>query len=88
MGPFETIDLNAPGGIVDYAARYGDLYYEMAEQQARPRRWSDVIGRIESERRDALPEADLRERSAWRDKRLMLLAAHLAGANHSVDEAT
>ncbi|KAG1242940.1 hypothetical protein G6F65_022732 [Rhizopus arrhizus] len=25
MGPFETIDLNAPGGIADYCARYGGL---------------------------------------------------------------
>ena len=23
MGPFETIDLNAPGGIADYIRRYG-----------------------------------------------------------------
>ncbi len=23
MGPFETIDLNAPGGVADYAARFG-----------------------------------------------------------------
>ncbi|HEX3209697.1 MAG TPA: 3-hydroxyacyl-CoA dehydrogenase, partial [Geminicoccaceae bacterium] len=26
MGPFETIDLNAPGGIADYLRRYGPLY--------------------------------------------------------------
>src|SRR5581483_9399195 len=24
MGPFETIELNAPGGIPDYCRRYGD----------------------------------------------------------------
>src|SRR5690606_32679570 len=29
MGPFETIDLNAPGGIEDYAARLRDLYAGM-----------------------------------------------------------
>lgn len=30
MGPFETIDLNAPGGVVDYAARYARTMVEMA----------------------------------------------------------
>ena len=29
MGPFETIDLNAPGGVPDYAERYGPALYEM-----------------------------------------------------------
>src|SRR3546814_7119753 len=26
MGPFETIDLNAPDGVQDYCKRYGDMY--------------------------------------------------------------
>jgi len=30
MGPFETMDLNAPGGFLDYATRYGDNYRDMA----------------------------------------------------------
>jgi L-gulonate 3-dehydrogenase len=87
MGPFETIDLNAPGGLTDYVERYGDLYYEMAQQQAQPRRWSaDLVRRIESERRAALPRAQLGERSAWRDKRLMLLAAHKTAAARAADD--
>src|SRR3546814_18275302 len=28
MGPFETIDLNAPGGVADYAERLGPLRSE------------------------------------------------------------
>lgn len=85
MGPFETIDLNAPGGIADYARRYGPLYYEIARQaQARP--WSDALVRqVESERRSVLPATGLAQRSAWRDKRLMLLAAHKALAAQLVD---
>jgi L-gulonate 3-dehydrogenase len=87
MGPFETIDLNAPGGIADYAQRYGDLYFEMTQHEAPAHRWSDdLIRRVESERRKALPEAGLNERSAWRDKRLMLLAAHKAQAVRSVHD--
>jgi 3-hydroxyacyl-CoA dehydrogenase len=34
MGPFETIDLNAPGGVADYAARYGGSMFELAQEQA------------------------------------------------------
>lgn len=76
MGPFETIDLNAPGGVRDYCERYGALYYDMARQQADPRRWSGVVDLIEAARRKALPAEKLAERQTWRDRRLMALAAH------------
>jgi 3-hydroxyacyl-CoA dehydrogenase len=76
MGPFETIDLNAPGGVVDYCARYGALYEEMAQSQL-PRRWdTELIRRIERERRQRLPASEIAARSAWRDRRLMQLVAH------------
>ena len=40
MGPFETIDLNAPGGVTDYAKRYGaQVRQTMAD--GRPFDWSD-----------------------------------------------
>ena len=78
MGPFETIDLNAPGGIVDYVRRYGPLYHRIAaERQGPPEPWSDeLLARVERERRELLPEAGFEERKAWRDRRLMALMAH------------
>jgi 3-hydroxyacyl-CoA dehydrogenase len=76
MGPFETIDLNAPGGVVDYCERYGEVYYEMAQTQL-PRRWDEaLVRRIERERRQRLPASELEARSAWRDRRLIELIAH------------
>ena len=30
MGPFETIDLNAPGGVRDYVERYEQIYIRLA----------------------------------------------------------
>jgi L-gulonate 3-dehydrogenase len=76
MGPFETIDLNAPGGVVDYCERYGELYYEMAQTQL-PRRWDEaLVRRIERERRQRLPASQLDARSAWRDRRLIELIVH------------
>jgi 3-hydroxyacyl-CoA dehydrogenase len=78
MGPFETIDLNAPGGIADYAERLGPLYHAIAQSRSQPRAWSpELIEKAATERRAALPKAELAERSAWRDRRLMQLVAHL-----------
>ena len=36
LGPFETIELNAPGGIPDYCARYTGFYRELASAAAGP----------------------------------------------------
>ena len=76
MGPFETIDLNAPAGVVDYAARYGPTYREVSRQQTANEWQPDVLARIEAERRELLPRDGLAERSRWRDNRLMALVAH------------
>jgi 3-hydroxyacyl-CoA dehydrogenase len=76
MGPFETIDLNAPGGVADYVARYGPVLQEINASQV-PRRWSDeCLARLVAERRRVLPASALAARQAWRDRRLMALAAH------------
>ena len=77
MGPFETIDLNAPGGIRDYAERLGGLYLSVAKDRTDPQPWSEaLIARVETERRQALPADQLVQRGAWRDRRLMALSAH------------
>ena len=40
MGPFETIDLNAPIGIADYVERYEPMYRRLASQQREIADWS------------------------------------------------
>lgn len=80
MGPFETIDLNAPGGVRDYCGRLARLYFEIAKE-AQPKPWSDaLIGKVEAERLSALPAADRPARQRWRDRRLMDLVAHKRAA--------
>ncbi|HSK38425.1 MAG TPA: 3-hydroxyacyl-CoA dehydrogenase [Arenibaculum sp.] len=77
MGPFETIDLNAPGGVRDYIVRYQAIYERIAPSQARRVDWAGpVLQDVEADRRARLPEGDLVLRQKWRDKRLMALAAH------------
>ena len=47
MGPFETIELNAPGGIPDYAARYGASLTRMNEDILHPAPFSsEAVGSI------------------------------------------
>ena len=76
MGPFETIDLNASGGLADYAQRYGPGFRE-AMADGEPFGWdAATLARAAAERRAQLPLTDINTRSAWRDRRLMALAAH------------
>lgn len=77
MGPFETIDLNAPGGVRDYVERYQSIYSNIFPQMLRRVDWAGpVLETVEGERRRALPKERLAERQVWRDRRLMALSAH------------
>jgi len=79
LGPFETIELNAPGGIPDYCERYTGFYKELAASAAGPEVYKspnvdNVIG--------AWPHQASAERIASltqrRNERLAALAAHKA----------
>jgi 3-hydroxyacyl-CoA dehydrogenase len=76
MGPFETIDLNAPGGVMDYAARYGGTYRNIARDSMNNEWNSGVLERVQSELRASLPGSDIEKRTQWRDKELAALAKH------------
>ncbi|MBL8631248.1 MAG: 3-hydroxyacyl-CoA dehydrogenase [Rhodospirillaceae bacterium] len=81
MGPFETIDLNAPAGVADYAQRLGPLYHSVAQSRRDPKAWDpNLIEKVEAERRTHLKAEDLDARRAWRDRRLMALIASKAKA--------
>lgn len=87
IGPFETADLNAPGGVRDYVTRYHGMYDHMFEQQTRRVDWQGpVADTIERERQARLDRADLAKRTAWRDRRLMALVAHKRRAAKEIGE--
>ena len=74
MGPFETIDLNAPGGIKDYISRYGPMYVEMAKNQTKIPDWSEEAGKkLEIERRKILGHDELENRAKKRNQLLKSL---------------
>ena len=74
MGPFETIDLNAPGGIKDYISRYGPIFVEMAKNQTKIPDWSEEAGeKLELERRKILSHDELEGRAKKRNQLLKSL---------------
>lgn len=77
MGPFETIDLNAPNGLEDFAQRYGPGFYEVARERGAALPWqADTVADAHRQRRALLPAASKRDREVWRDQRLLALRAH------------
>jgi L-gulonate 3-dehydrogenase len=87
MGPFETIDLNAPAGVRDYVERYGALYKHLHSTAQGRADWNGaVLDTIEAERRKRLPASKLQDRQAWRDRHLMALAAHKRRASKDIPQ--
>jgi L-gulonate 3-dehydrogenase len=87
MGPMETIDLNAPGGIRDYLERFGPAFEEIAREQTEFRPWTlEKYARLEQDRRTVMPASGLAERTTWRDRRLMALTRHKMDAAKEIGE--
>ncbi|MFV0475461.1 MAG: 3-hydroxyacyl-CoA dehydrogenase family protein, partial [Pikeienuella sp.] len=78
IGPFATIELNAPGGVPDYLTRYTGFYRRLAADAPGPEAFeAESLDRIaESWPHEAAPER-LARRTAWRNRRLAALAAFL-----------
>lgn len=74
MGPFETMDLNAPGGFEDYADRYGPSFAALFGDETWPK---GAVLSVSRDRRQSVPLGELQERRAWRDRQLGALIAHL-----------
>ena len=71
MGPFQTIDMNAPGGIVDYAQRLAPLYFSIAQSRVPPVPWSDeAIQRAEAEINQIKKQQGDTDPLGWRNDRL------------------
>lgn len=87
MGPIETIDLNAPDGISDYLRRYGPTIRRVGASQAADPAWPAAIAdQLDAEMRVQVPAEKLAAKQAWRDRRLMALAAHKLKAQRDIPE--
>jgi 3-hydroxyacyl-CoA dehydrogenase len=81
IGPFETMELNAPLGFKAYVTKYGRLYRELLDDMRTDRPWSPAaVDEIEASMRPARPEeADISRRRLWRDHNLMRLSKLFRG---------
>ena len=81
MGPFETIELNAPGGIPDYAARYGASLTRMNEDILHPAPFSaEAVQSIMAQWPGEQSKERIARLAEWRDARLAALKRHKAKA--------
>ncbi len=77
MGPFETIELNAPGGVADYCTRYSGFYRRLAVDPAPPSVWEGPSAeRVAAALGTPLSAAQRDQRTQWRDRRLLALRRH------------
>jgi L-gulonate 3-dehydrogenase len=75
MGPFETIELNAPGGIPDYCRRYGPSLGRLSG--AGPQVYQgDNLDHILAQWGGTPTPDQIAARMRWRDRRLAALKAH------------
>jgi 3-hydroxyacyl-CoA dehydrogenase len=77
MGPFETIELNAPGGMPDYCARFGETLLGLSSRPVTPDVWgAENRARIAKSWGQSPTPEQIAEKSRWRDDRLAALRAH------------
>ncbi len=77
MGPFETIELNAPGGIPDYCARYGASLTAMVSEGELGEPFGTAnVAAIVNEWGAPQTAERVKKLSQWRDSRLAALKAH------------
>jgi L-gulonate 3-dehydrogenase len=77
MGPFETIEMNAPGGVADYCRRYVPWFRRYLADLPPASVWDDVEWQRAADAwgRKPTPE-EIAAKSRWRDRRLAALVAH------------
>lgn len=77
MGPFETIELNAPEGIADYCRRYTTWFRRYMADQPPAAVWDDPNWQKAANAWGPAPSAaTVAQKSLWRNERLAALAAH------------
>jgi L-gulonate 3-dehydrogenase len=77
IGPFATIELNAPGGVADYCARYGPFYRSLAASPPAATVWdAENVQDVANQLDPPTTAAERDNRMRWRDLRLLALRRH------------
>ena len=85
-GPFETAELNTPGGITAHAQRMGPAYKRMGEARGETVDWSDaLIAQVSQARENARAGVSIEDRARWRSR---VVARLVAFRNDLLDSAS
>lgn len=75
-GPFETAELNTPGGIEAHARRMGPAYKRIGEARGETVDWNaDLVASVTAQRAQILPPDQQPDRRAWRARAVARLVA-------------
>ena len=75
-GPFETAELNTPGGLAAHAKRMGPAYKRMGEERGESVEWTpELVERVVRARNEARGNVTISERAAWRSRAVAQLVA-------------
>ena len=84
MGPFETIHLNAPGGVSDYVRRFGPMYLDMFADDTEAVDWEAVVkGGLEADLIGETPMSEIAVAQKARDTALLHLLVQRSGNAHA-----
>jgi L-gulonate 3-dehydrogenase len=72
MGPFQTMELNAPRGFLDYATKFGHAYQTLGAKLRVDKPWRrETLEKIEAWRRSETTIDEIPEQQNWRDRMLL-----------------
>ena len=86
-GPFETVELNTPGGITAHADRMGPAYKRMGEERGETVEWTaPLIARVAASREAARGGVSIEDRARWRSGAVARLVAFRDGLMDEADD--
>ncbi len=79
-GPFETVELNTPGGITAHADRMGPAYKRMGEERGETVDWTGpLVARVAASREASRGGVSIEDRARWRSRAVARLVAFRDG---------
>ena len=85
-GPFETVELNTPGGITAHADRMGPAYKRMGEERGETVEWTgDLVARVAASRETSRGSISIEDRALWRSRAVARLVAFRDGLMDEAD---
>lgn len=86
MGPFQTIDLNAPKGVEDYCNRYNGGISNILKDEDNNAPFKPELAQILTQHQRSLYDVDkIPDATEWRDQKLLSLARHKIEDQKTID---